>query len=113
MSCRLILQFHKPIILVNSCRYDQPYCWTGDQDGREELNACLRRLHEKGLLVAISNNKADQEYMRLGSGVESLHLPSLCLYTGYNYKAAIGSSVSQTRSNCLFVLFVLDVPRFG
>ena len=46
------------------------------------LNASLKRLSDSDLLVAISNNKADQEYLRLGAGVESLHVPSLCLYTG-------------------------------
>jgi hypothetical protein len=46
------------------------------------LNASLKRLSDNNLLVAISNNKADQEYLRLGAGVESLHVPSLCLYTG-------------------------------
>ena len=35
----------------------------------------------RGLLIAISNNKADQEYLRLGTGIESVHLPSLCMYT--------------------------------
>ena len=35
----------------------------------------------RGLLIPISNNKADQEYLRLGTGIDSIHLPSLCLYT--------------------------------
>ena len=35
--------------------------------------------------MAISNNRADQEYLRLGTGIQSLHIPSLCLYTGVSY----------------------------
>jgi len=58
--CRFFEQFDKPIVLVNSCRYDQPYCWNHNEHGRNELNACLRRLRDKGLLHVVSNNKADQ-----------------------------------------------------
>ena len=58
--CRFFEQFDKPIVLVNSCRYDQPYCWNHNEHGRNELNACLHRLRDKGLLHVVSNNKADQ-----------------------------------------------------
>ena len=56
----------------------------GDDKEREALHECLKRLHDKGLLIAISNNRADQEYLRLGAGIESIRLPSLCLYTKVN-----------------------------
>jgi hypothetical protein len=78
---RLFETFGKPVILVNSCRYDQPFCFHGQEKERAALHTCLHNLQEKGLLIAISNNKADQEYLRLGSGIDSLHIPSLCLYT--------------------------------
>ena len=83
--CRLFESFDRPIIMVNSCRYDHPYTFSGDLDEREQLNACLQRLHHKGLLVAISNNKADQAYLKLGAGIDSVHLPSLCAYTDVSY----------------------------
>ena len=51
----------------------------------EELHACLRRLLEKQLLVSISNNKADQEYLKLGAGIDSHHVPSLCMYTNVEW----------------------------
>jgi hypothetical protein len=35
--------------------------------------------------VAISNNKADQAYLKLGSGIDSVHIPSLCAYTNVSY----------------------------
>ena len=80
--CMIFERYGKPIILVNSCRYDQPFCWSADAAGRDWLNAGLRRMDERGQLIAISNNRADQEYLRRGAGVESAHMPSLCAYAG-------------------------------
>jgi len=28
---RFFEHFKKPVILVNSCRYDQPFCWNADE----------------------------------------------------------------------------------
>jgi hypothetical protein len=78
---RLFEGFNKPVIVVNSCRYDQPYCFNGNEQELARLNACLKNLQDRGMLIAVSNNKADQEYLRLGTGIESVHIPSLCLYT--------------------------------
>ena len=39
--CRLFERFNKPIILVNSCRYDQPYCHNHNQHGREVRKLCF------------------------------------------------------------------------
>ena len=71
----------KPVILVNSCRYNQPFCYNGDEEELHALNKCLQNLQQEGLLIAISNNRADQEYLRLGAGIDSVCIPSLCLYT--------------------------------
>jgi len=73
--------YGKPIIMINSCRYEQPYCWTRDVGAWESLNTKLHAMWSRGQLVAVSNNKADQEYLRVGTGIQSLHIPSLCLYT--------------------------------
>jgi hypothetical protein len=78
---RLFEHLKKPVILVNSCRYDQPFCYNGDDEELQALNRCLKNLQQAGLLIAISNNRADQEYLRLGAGIDSVRLPSLCLYT--------------------------------
>lgn len=109
--CRLFESFQKPMILVNSCRYDQPYCFPGvagtayARDGRAKLNACLARLAAAGRLVAISNNRADQDYLRAGAGIASLHLPSLCLYTGvvHDPVAAAGRpmTIACTHRDCI------------
>jgi hypothetical protein len=83
--------FGKPIIVVNSCRYDQPYCMTYKIKEWGELNERLQRLTDKGLIHIISNNKADQEYLRMATGLISVHIPSLCLYThsSHDYTAAM------------------------
>lgn len=83
--CMLYEKYSKPILLVNSCRYEQPFCWNGDLTHWEWLNAGLARMAKRGQLVAVSNNKADRDYLLAGTGVPSLHIPSLCLYTGVNY----------------------------
>ena len=83
--CMLYEKYNKPVFLVNTCRYEQPFSWTGDLRMWQSLNDCLGRLNSKGLLFAVSNNKADQEYLKLGTGIQSLHIPSLCEYTGIQW----------------------------
>ena len=79
-------KYDKPVLLVNSCRYEQPYGWKADLDGWEWLNDVLKRMSAKRQLVNVSNNKADHDYLWLGTGIKSVHIPSLCLYTGATYK---------------------------
>jgi hypothetical protein len=83
--CAIYEKYNKPVILVNSCRYEQPYCWNGNMDGWRWLNDVLHRMYARGQLVAISNNRADRDYLRIGTGIESIHIPSLCLYTRATY----------------------------
>jgi hypothetical protein len=75
-------KFNKPVIVVNSCRYEQPYSWSDDMENWEWLNNKLANMKN---LHIISNNKADQEYLKLGTGLDSIHVPSLCLYTNEKY----------------------------
>jgi len=81
-------KYNKPIIMINSCRYDLPFCWSKNYEMLEAYKSCLRRLQEKGLLIAVSNNKADQYYIELGSGIKTQHIPSLCSYTGIKYNSS-------------------------
>ena len=83
----LFESFNKPIIVVNSCRYEQPYSFNENNNlGRwNYLNLKLKQMHDTGQLTVISNNKGDQEYLRLGTGIESILIPSLCLYTNAKY----------------------------
>jgi hypothetical protein len=75
--------FNKPIIIINSCRYENPFInnipkWI-------MLNKTIKRLWDNKLLYVVSNNKADQNYINIGCGIQSLYIPSLCLYTNEKY----------------------------
>lgn len=80
-------KYNKPIILINSCRYDMPFCFSKDFAMLEKYNECLHRLHKKNLLTIVSNNRADQIYTKLACGLDSMLIPSLCRYTGMKYSA--------------------------
>ena len=86
-------KYNKPIIMVNTCRYNQPFCWNDNFDDQQRLNAALKRMAAKGQLFAVSNNKADQEYLRFGTGLESTYIPSLCAYTKEKHSGVAASSV--------------------
>lgn len=91
----LFESFNKPIICVNSCRYEQPYSFNENNNlGRWNfLNLKLKQMSEKGQLIIISNNKGDQEYLRLGTGIKSMYIPSLCLYTNAKYEPSTDINV--------------------
>lgn len=78
-------KYNKPILMLNAVRYDIPFCWTKDMVMLQKWKECLDRLNSHGLLTVVSNNKADQLYTYLGSGMKSQHIPSLCLYTNTTY----------------------------
>jgi len=83
--CLLYEKFNKPIILINSCRYEQPFSWTNDIYKWNNLNIKLKNMWDKNQLTVISNNKADKEYLKHGTGIDSILIPSLCLYTKLKY----------------------------
>lgn len=83
--CLLYEKFNKPIILINSCRYEQPYCWNNNMNMWNKLNVRLLNMYEKGILKVVSNNKADNTYIEMGTTIPSVHIPSLCLYTNEEY----------------------------
>ena len=84
----LYKKYNKPVIIVNSCRYEQPFCWTKDNTKFEWLNSNLNEM--KHNLFIISNNKADQEHLKQYTGLDSIHIPSLCLYTNEKYTGSTG-----------------------
>lgn len=90
--CLLYEKYGKPVICVNSCRFDQPFCWRGEgrtsddgKSGFQWLVDGLRRMTASGQLRIISNNKADAAYLKSGTGIESQVIPSMCLYTGLQW----------------------------
>lgn len=99
----LFESFNKPIIVVNSCRYEQPYSFNETNNlGRwNYLNIKLKQMNDIGQLIMISNNKGDQEYLRLGTGIESILIPSLCLYTNAKYEPTTDMNVVYTDCSLL------------
>ena len=93
---QLFEKYNKPIIMVNSCRYNQPFCWSNNFQEQYRLNEALKRMASKGQLFAISNNKGDQEYLRLGTGLSSTWIPSLCAYTNVKHDPATAKDVAIT-----------------
>ena len=83
--CLLYETFNKPIILINSCRYEQPFSWNNNISMWNYLNFKLKEMYDKKQLVVISNNKGDAEYLKYGTGIDSHVIASLCLYTKSKY----------------------------
>jgi hypothetical protein len=85
--CLIFERYNKPIILINSCRYEQPYCWNNNLVNWNYLSHKLNHLFYKKILIPVSNNLADKDYLKLGCNIESIYIPSLCLYTNLNYSS--------------------------
>lgn len=86
----LFEKYNKPIIIVNSCRYDIPFSMTGYKEMLPELDAAFNRLQEKGLFYMISNNYADNKYFLAANPlIQTSIIPSLCLYTNLIWDPAV------------------------
>jgi hypothetical protein len=85
--CLLFETFNKPIILINTSRYEQPFSWScnNNMDLWNNLNIRLKNMYDNKQIIAISNNKGDQEYLKLGTGIDSILISNLCLYTKSSY----------------------------
>lgn len=83
--CLLFEKYKKPIVCINSCRFDQPYCWNKNSNGLVWLLTGLRRMTEANLLHIVSNNRADANYLLEFAKISSNVIPSLCLYTNATY----------------------------
>lgn len=76
-------KYNKPILMINSCRYDLPFCQTKDYDMLQKFHECLTRMQSR--IIIVSNNLSDQAYTYAGTGIKPLYNPSLCLYTNVKY----------------------------
>lgn len=76
-------KFNKPIIIVNSSRYENPF--TAQPKKWNWLNNYLIEGIKNQKIFIVSNNKGDQAYLKYYTGIESTHIPSLCLYTDAKY----------------------------
>lgn len=94
-------KYNKPILMLNTTRYDLPFCNSRDLKNLEIYRDCLRRMVKNGLLHIVSNNRADQYYLKKGCGLDSVVIPSVCLYTNIQY--------TPTKSQ--FMLYHGNVPN--
>lgn len=97
--CLIYERYNKPIILVNSCRYVLPYCWSRNDEMLNILNIKLKTMFEKKQLYIISNNIADFEFLKLGTQIESSYAPSLCLYTNCKFNNSVGKFLLMGNNN--------------
>lgn len=97
---------NKPIIVINSCRYEQPFSWNGDLKMWNYLNGKLKEMYDKKQLTVVCNNKADLEYLKLGTGIEAHYIPSLCLYTQSKYTGKSDNLVVYNNKG-----IVSDIPK--
>ena len=72
----LFSKYKKPILGINATRYESPF--TFDEKHLNELNYQLNNYKKLGV---VSNNIADQDYLKLFAGIDSNYIPSLCSYT--------------------------------
>lgn len=75
---RLYEKFDKPIIVDMPIRYD--YAVHGCPDRLGRWNEWLKKAVAGGQVKLVANNKYDQEYCRILSGLKPVHIPSLCEY---------------------------------
>lgn len=78
-------KYNKPIIVINSCRYDQPFCWNKNQEMLKLFDDSLKRMRESNQLTIVSNNRGDKEYLKAKTGIDSIYIPSLCMYTNASF----------------------------
>lgn len=72
----LYREFNKPVITVASTRYEAPF--SGSKRHWEWLNDSIQDLSRRQLLTRVANNKYDQQYCQLFTGLSWTHIPSYC-----------------------------------
>lgn len=83
----LFEKYKKPILIVNTCRYDQPFCMDGrlGDPMKHTLDTSLKRMTQSRQALIVSNNRYDQWYLKNRIEIDSTYIPSLCLYTKATY----------------------------
>jgi hypothetical protein len=77
----LFEDLNKPILIINSCRFDQPFCWNNDKQLRNYFIEKLQSLNQRKLLYVISNNRGDMNYFKHETNIDTIWIPSICEYT--------------------------------
>ena len=81
---KLFERWGKPIITVASTRYEHPF--SNDLQRWNWLNEFLMRGVDSGQIIPVANNKYDAAYAELFTKRSWEVIPSLCEYTGINYR---------------------------
>ena len=89
----------KPTLAVAATRYEWP-C-THFAPHWDWLDAGLRAGVEDGWLTLAANNRADADYLRHYTGLEAVHIPSACTYTGLTYTGRTRAAVICTNGERL------------
>lgn len=82
----LFEKYEKPILIVNTCRFNQPFCVTKDFAMEMKLHSALQRMVQKKQVTLVSNNMADRSYLLGITNLPSLLIPSLCRYVKASYQ---------------------------
>lgn len=78
-------KYNKPILIVNTCRFDQPFCWKKNDPMYTLFTESLRRMVANKQAMIVSNNRGDMDYLFNKTAIQSQLIPSLCLYTKSRY----------------------------
>ena len=76
-------KFEKPIIVVASTRYEEPF--SNNMIKWRKFNNYLQKGIDDKQIIPVSNNKYDSEYTELFTEREWQTIPSLCEYTNSRY----------------------------
>lgn len=112
----LYQRFNKPVIVVASTRYEAPFSLS--KRNWEWLNSSLRELSERKLICRVANNKYDQQYCELFTGLSWRHIPSLCHYFGEKWNPVTGtflvdSKIFPARLRSVNFVFKKSLGRFS
>jgi hypothetical protein len=93
---QLYRSFNKPILVLNSTRYEAPY--SNDELKWKNLDDFLVGAVEKKKMLIASNNLGDSDYLKYRTGIDSGVIPSLCEYTKLVWKPGGTQKIVISRS---------------
>ena len=93
---QLYRSFGKPILVINSTRYEAPY--TKDENKWKTLDNYLNNGVKTDKVLLVSNNVGDADYLKHRTGIESEVVPSLCDYTDLHWMPGGTQKVIISRS---------------
>ncbi|MBI1371005.1 MAG: hypothetical protein GC162_20415 [Planctomycetes bacterium] len=79
-------RFDKPIVVVNSTRYEHPF------ENKPLLLNRLKKLLRSDQVILVANNRYDVEYTHAAVGRRPLHIESLCRYVMHRWVGGAGEA---------------------